>query len=310
MNVSLYNHTSLPSKQEIVSNFIAELDVKPSSRNTYTNSLKQFFYFLKREQISLPDVDRAIIIRYKQMLANAGMSPYTIGLYLSTVRKFYTWASDKGYTTNIATGIKSPKKSSKFQRQPISKEECAELLEAAASKRDYAITSLLLRTGIRTIELVRANVGDIVQKKTEQARHNVLMIQGKGADSKDRFVILSPKAHTPIQEYLKEKGKPKANEPLFTSNSKQNKGGRLTTRSVRRIVKENLISIGVNSRDITTHSLRHTTAIQLLLAGQDLNSVRNVLGHAALSTTQIYSHHIEEMQHLNNAPESALDNIF
>ena len=165
---------------------------------------------------------------------------------------------------------------------------------------------MLLRTGLRTIETIRADIEDI----TFKGDRRVLLVQGKGRDAKDQFVILTDKAYKPIEEYLATRGKAKKAEPLFTSQSNNSFNQRLTTKSISRMVKEGLRSIGIDSREFTAHSLRHTTAVSILKAGGALSDAQAVLRHSDPATTQMYTETIKEELRLKNAPEALIDNIF
>ena len=114
----------------------------------------------------------------------------------------------------------------------------------------------MLRTGLRTIEIIRADIEDIRQQSGEA----ILWIHGKGRDSKNEFVLLTHEALKPIYEYLQARGRVKEPGPLFVSLSDRNRNKRLTTRSIRRIVKEHLRDICLDSDRLTAHSLRHTFA--------------------------------------------------
>ena len=119
------------------------------------------------------------------------------------------------------------------------------------------------------------------------------------------------KAYIPIKNYLEAARKgAKAGAPLFTSTSHQNSGQQLTTRTVSRICKDGLKAIGLDSREYTAHSLRHTTASSLLEHGINLLEVSHVLRHSSTVTTQIYTKMKEKELRIRNAPEAALDNAF
>lgn len=121
----------------------------------------------------------------------------------------------------------------------------------------------MLRTGLRTIEIIRANREDIIFRGGKR----ILLIWGKGKDEKDSFVILTDKAYKPIEYYLKTKGKGKNGDPLFSSTSNNSKEKRLSTRTISKIAKEGLKAVGLDDKHYTAHSLRHTTAVNILRAG-------------------------------------------
>lgn len=128
--------------------------------------------------------------------------------------------------------------------------------------RDYALINLLLRTGLRSIEAERSNIEDIRQEVGQA----LLYIQGKDRDEKDAFVILTAATLEPLQAYLKARGEKNGAAPLFCSFSNRAKGERLTTRSIRRIIKEAMRASGIDSKRLTAYSLRHT-AITFSLLG-------------------------------------------
>ncbi|MGB4542929.1 MAG: tyrosine-type recombinase/integrase, partial [Bacteroidales bacterium] len=138
----------------------------------------------------------------------------------------------------------------------------------------------------------------------------VLLIQGKGRVDKDDFVILTDKTFEPIRRYLDTRGKVSGSEPLFVSNSNNSKGNRLTTRTISYIVKEGLKEIGLDERCFTAHSLRHTTAVNILIGGGTLEMVQFTLRHTNPSTTQIYTSTLNEIRRLQNSGEILLDKIF
>ena len=171
--------------------------------------------------------------------------------------------------------------------------------------RDYAIVNLLLRTGLRCVEVVRANIDDITYKGGQR----ILRVWGKGRDERDNFVVLTDKAYAPIKAYLETRGSTTLKEPLFVSTSNRNQNGRLTTRTISKICKEGFRAIGIDAHEYTAHSLRHTTAVMLLKNGS-LADVQSVLRHTSPATSQIYTKSIEEELRLANPSEMKLDGIF
>jgi integrase/recombinase XerC/integrase/recombinase XerD len=249
---------------------------------------------------------RETILEYKEDLIASGMSVLTISSYLTSVRRFYEWAETVRLYPNIARGIKTPRRKQQFKKSALHPTQVKELLEQQASLRDHAILNLLVRTGLRTIEAVRANVDDIQFKNGQR----VLLVHGKGRDEKDNFVVLTDKAWLPIEAYLTQRGRVKSGEPLFISDSNNSKGKRLTTRTISAIAKGNLKAIGLNSREFTAHSLRHTTAVTILRAGGSLELAQGTLRHSNPATTQIYTASINEERRLANSGEALLDSLF
>ena len=292
----------------LVATFVASQDVKQSSRDLYNRTLSQFFKWVEETGRQLPNLSRVDILDYKDHLSQEGLSALTIGSYIVAVRRFFEWAEANKLYPNIARNIKTPRRVQSFKKQHLSDTKSAELLSYFEEKslRDYAIVNLILRTGLRTIEVVRLNIEDITYKQERR----ILKVWGKGHSEKDSFVILSDKAYLPIANYLATRKGAKAGEPLFVSNSRQNRGERLTTRTISHLCKEGLQAIGMDGKEFTAHSLRHTTAVAILKHGGSITDVQSVLRHTSPVTSQIYVESVKEELRLQQAPELMLDEAF
>ncbi|MCG8210737.1 tyrosine-type recombinase/integrase [Tenacibaculum finnmarkense] len=291
---------------ELVEGFIDDQDIKQSSKKLYRRTLKQYFNWVTTKNYLLSEISRPQIIEYKENLLSSGMSNLTVGSYITSVRRFYEWAEANKYYPNVAKGIKTPKRKPQFKKQPLLPAQAIALLDYFKDKtlRDYAIINLLLRTGLRTIEVIRVNIEDITFKGSQR----VLLIHGKGRDEKDNFVILTDKTYKYREIYLSSRGKTRYSDPLFTSNN--SKGRRLSTRTISYIAKEGLKAIGLNSKNFTAHSLRHTTAINILKAGGSMEMVQFTLRHTNPATTQIYTATLNEERRLENSGEALIDNLY
>jgi len=159
--------------------------------------------------------------------------------------------------------------------------------------RDFAMINLMLRTGLRTMEVVGSDVGDI--RQTSNA--TLLYVRSKGKDAKDDFVVLTREAYEPIARYLAARQCTDPRAALFVSHSTANAGDRLTTQSLRTSVKTRLMGMGVFSSRISAHSLRHTFATMALANGATIEQVRDTLRHASITTTQIYVHTADRIEH-------------
>lgn len=244
-------------------------------------------------------------------MLDRGMSSLSVGSYLTVVRKFYEWTEASKLYPNVAKGIKTPKRKQTFKKLPLAPEQISKLLlyfhgRQSEALRDYAIVNLLLRTGLRTIEVVTANIEDITFKQGKR----VLLVQGKGEVEKNNFVILTEKAYEPIRAYLAARPNAKTSEPIFISESNNSNGKRLTTRTISKVAKEGLKAIGLDSKHLTAHSLRHTLAVSILRAGGTLSDAQSVLRHANPATTQIYTRSIDEELRLKNAPEELVEDLY
>lgn len=296
------------NRETLLEAFLQAQDVKQSSRDNYRRTLRQFYLWLDRTGRSLGSLSLPDMIAYKEDLLRDGKSALTISSYVTSLRSFYGWMEANKLYPNITKGVKLPKRKQQFRKQPLTTEQSRSLLaeQGVSSLRDYAIINLLLRTGLRTIEIIRANVEDITYK----AGKRVLLVHGKGREERDNFVILTDKAYLPLDNYLRSRGKVSPTSPLFVSRSNNSQGERLTTRTISYIAKHGLRGIGLDSKEFTAHSLRHTTAVNILRAGGLLEDAQAVLRHSNPATTQIYLATIKEEQRLKTAAEELIDTLY
>jgi integrase/recombinase XerC len=170
--------------------------------------------------------------------------------------------------------------------------------------RDYAMLSLMVTTGLRTISIIRADIGDIRTAGDDTA----LYYQGKGHEEKADYVKLAEPVEEAIRAYLRARGETDPKAPLFGSIANRNSGGRMTTRSISRVAKEHLIEVDLKSDRLTAHSLRHTAATLNLLNGGTVEETQQLLGHSNINTTLIYSHALERAK--NNSEQRIAKAIF
>ena len=292
----------------VIDVFASSQDVKQSSRDLYTRTVAAFFEWVSETGRTVSVLTVADVIAYKEHLLSIGKSSLTVASYVNSIRRFYEWAESNKIYPNIAKGVHAPKRKQEFRKKPLTVAKVGELLryEQEQNPRDFAIVNLCVRTGLRCVEVVRANVEDI----TYIGEKRVLMVQGKGRDEKDNFVVLTDAAYKPIADYLNTRTGITAKSPLFASESHNNEGGRMTTRAVSAIAKNGLKGVGLDSRVFTAHSLRHTAGTNILRAGGTLEQAQYMLRHANPATTQIYTATIREEQRLNNGGETLLDRLY
>ena len=316
MNTTVQTRATVPAIGATISEkaaaavdlFANSQDIKNSSRELYARTLKAFFVWVSQSGRTPAALTLADLITYKNELLECGKSSLTVASYCNSVRRFYEWAEANKIYPNIGKGLHAPKRKQAFRKQPLTVPQVGELLqyEHEQTPRDYAIVNLLVRTGLRCVEVVRANVGDITYKGGQR----VLLVQGKGRDEKDNFVILTDAAYYPIRAYLDTRAGLCDGSPLFASQSNRNTGGRLTTRAVSMIAKNGLKNVGLDNRVFTAHSLRHTAAVNILRAGGTLEQVQFALRHTNPATTQIYTATLREEQRLTNGGETLLDSLY
>ncbi len=290
--------------EQYVQEFLQSLDIKASSKETYKRQLRAFASWYTKAKGA--GFSRQDILSYKEYLyEKKELSALSIAGYLTALRRFFEWLEAQKVHPNIAKGIKGPKRKKGFKKDILTLEQVKLLLQSIErsdleGKRDYAILNLMVRTGLRTIEIARALKEDI----TRQAGQPILLIHGKGRDGKDEIVLLTENALAPIREYLASRGKVRDHEPIFASHSTKNKGKRLTTRSISRVVKNRLRAVNIDDSRLTAHSLRHTAITFSLLAGATPQEARAMARHADINTTLIYAHNINRIQ---QAPERKID---
>lgn len=314
----------------IFEQYLRGVDATESTRATYRKALESFSRWLDGIGLDPIEAVREDILAYKDSLVNAHKAAMTINLYLSAVRNFYRWAEGEHLCGNVANGIASVRtKKDTFRKMHLENEQGAQLLteaylpktvsgmtpaiakkmkanEEVISMRNYAMLNLMLRTGLRTIEVSRADVGDITFKKERR----ILRVWGKGHSEKDDFVVLTDEAYLPIKQYLEYRPEATPSEPLFTTVGFGSAGKRMSTRTIQSICKDTLRAIGLDGHEYSAHSLRHTTGTQILKNGGTMFDVQNVLRHSTPVTSQLYVNTIMEDKRLEDASEALLDGSF
>lgn len=286
--------------------FFDYVDVKEKSTATYQRAVKQFIRYLSENNITNPT--RETIIAWREYLKQ-DHKPTTIQLYLTAIKQFFSWAEVEGVGRNIASKVKGVKIQKGHKKDSLTSAQCKQILNdidttSARGKRDCAIISLMLTTGLRTIEITRANIEDLRTVGDD----TVLFIQGKGRDEKSEYIKVAPQVEKAIREYLKTRNDVKPKTPLFTSTSNENKDERLSTRTISKIAKTSLINAGLNSDRLTAHSFRHTAGTLALINGAELTQVQQLLRHTNINTTMIYLHSIDRAK--NNSEYTVANAIF
>ena len=285
--------TRSASLEDLTSKFINSLEAKPTTANTYKKALNQFIKWLLDNGIY--EIGREDLTEYKRFLM-ANYSAATVSSYITALKTFYKWLEAERITPNIAATLKGAKTAKGFKKDTLTPEQAKRILSnidrgTLDGLRDYALFNLLLRSGVRTIEAQRANINDMHQT----AGQTILYIQGKGRDSKDDFIILTPATLEPIQAYIKAREEKNSEAALFISHSRRNNGERLTVRSISRIIKNAMRSAGIDSERLTAHSLRHSAITYSLLGGATLQEAQQLARHTSILTTTIYAHNINRL---------------
>ncbi len=266
---------------------IAEKNASSHTIANYRREIEQCLRFLEQEGIQgWNQVDRLVLRRYLGWLNSQGYVKASVARRISELRSFGRFLEREDVVrTNPFRAVVSPKLPKRLPRA-ISIADTVALLSAPdittpQGIRDRAILEVLYGGGLRVSELTGLNLSGFDPRRKE------LLVWGKGA--KERIALLGQPAASALQAYI-EGGRPQlvrntATDALFLNRS----GGRITTRSVMSLLKKYSRIAGLEKR-VTPHTLRHTFATHLLDGGADLRSVQELLGHALLTTTQVYTH--------------------
>lgn len=264
-----------------------EREVSEHTLAAYRRDMEVFARFLKDDAASgdevgeaLLRVDRIVLRRYLALLHKSHRKS-SIARKLSALRTFYKFLMREGVLeVNPGELVGTPRRE-KYLPKTLSVDEAWALMEGVEGEgvallRDESILETLYSCGLRVSELTGLNVQDL------DLEQGLVRVLGKGR--KERIVPVGRKASAALERYLSARGGAAGDAPLFLNL----RGGRLTPRSVQRLLKVHLVHAGV-LKDATPHSLRHSFATHLLDGGADLRAIQELLGHVSLSTTQKYT---------------------
>ncbi len=273
--------------KEFIENLSSEKGYSPNTCRGYKNDLIEFCNYLTESNLPLdPQKIDGLVIRSYLGFLHKKDKKTSIARKLSALRSFFRFMLRTGtLKENPAEGVLTPKRNKTIPNY-LSVDDMFRLLDipqkdTILGKRNQAILESLYSTGVRIAELAGLNISNV------DFHSGIIRVLGKG--NKERLVPIGEKALSAIKRYLaertKKEGKPSLESPLFINN----KGGRLTTRSMARVLENTLKQSGL-MHHISPHGIRHTFATHMLDAGADLRVLQELLGHATLSTTQQYTH--------------------
>jgi integrase/recombinase XerC len=262
-----------------------ERNASPHTIKAYAGDLEVFSAYAGTRDWS--DIDHVTIRGFLSHLYDKGLSKTSVARALAALRSLYRWLAQEGVVgQNPAALVATPKLPKKLPRVPTIEEMNSVLdgrtTEAAAfPERDLLMLELLYGCGIRNSELTGINLEDI--RRSAEA----ILIRGKG--KKERYVPFGDSVKSALAAYFPEREKLLAEvKKKSTALLLNRRGGRLTTRSVGRIIKAIAVSKGLSS-DVHPHTLRHAFGTHLLEEGADLRAIQEMLGHERLATTQRYT---------------------
>lgn len=260
-----------------------ERNASEHTLSNYRRDLHQFLDFLKTNSIS-DDIHTLHHFEIRRFLGEMQKKNYarsSVIRKVASLRSFFKFLWREGILReNPMTALYSPR-TARTLPHFLSADETEQLLDAVDGSdwmalRDRTILEFLYSTGIRVSELTSLNLDDV------DFGSELVKIRGKG--KKERIVPVGRLALKFLKEYLTARKGPMS-KTIFINKT----GGRITSRSVQRMIKKYVLSKGL-SKDVTPHTLRHSCATHMLDRGADLRSVQEMLGHSSLSTTQIYTH--------------------
>ena len=266
------------------------------TRENYARDISQLIKL--SEKIELNSLQNSHIRRFIATLHSKGLGGKSIARMLSSWRGFFTFlVNRKGFTQNPVVGLRAPK-SAKTLPQALSIEQASKLVDIGGddvlSIRDHAILELFYSSGLRLSELVNLNIDAL------DFSEGTLEVTGKG--NKTRIVPMGAHAMQAMQKWLQIRSTisitDQASKPVFIGLQ----GRRISQRNIQYRLKEWSIKQGINS-SVHPHMLRHSFASHVLQSSGDLRAVQEMLGHANISTTQVYTH--LDFQHLSKTYDAA-----
>jgi integrase/recombinase XerD len=279
------------SMQRLVNEYLAYLAVErglaENSVAAYRRDLRRTVgYLIGAGASAFPEVGRGLVARLLFRLREEGLAPRTVARHVASLRGFFRYLLTQGHITDDPTAhLESP---SPWTRLPgaLSEREVEQLLGAPPTSehggvRDKAMLELLYAAGLRVSELVTLRLSDVDLE--------VGYVRCRGKGSKERVIPLGAKAQSWVRRYLAS-ARPRLARGGVNPSLFLNRLGRpLTRQGLWKILRGHARAAGIDRR-VTPHTLRHSFATHLLEHGADLRAVQMMLGHADISTTQIYTH--------------------
>lgn len=297
-------------QNNIFSSFVEYCNVQDSTLKGYSVCLRAFARWMTGQGISNPT--KADIRDYVRYLDGSTLKPGTKRQYFRAVKHLFKWAASESLYQDITAGIKGIWKQDRqhHKKDALSREDVQKVAgtidrSTEQGKRLFAMLLLGIIDGLRTVELSRANIGDV---KTISGK-TYLYVWGKGHSEPDTPVLLPEEVKAALDDYLKartDEVTPKS--PLFVSTSNRSKGKRIAASTISKILKAMLKNAGFDSDRITAHSLRHTSGTGVYKATHNLYLTQQHLRHVNPETSEIYMH--AEERETRNTEEQVYNYYF
>ncbi len=277
--------------KEFIAEFINYLSVERGlAKNTllaYTRDLNAYVQWLKdKKVVDANVVKREIVVNYMFEMKKAGLSATSICRHLAAIKMFHRFLVRDNLAKDDPTVLVETPKLFKRVPEVLNQQEITNILDKVVgtkgvfAKRDYAMVEMFYASGLR--------VSELVDLKLSSVNFDVGFVRAVGKGSKERIVPIGKKALAALKIYL-EKVRPKMASPQSDALFVSRLGKRMSRVAAWKMIKAVALGAGIR-KNIKPHTLRHTFATHLLEHGADLRSVQEMLGHADISTTQIYTH--------------------
>ncbi|ASY10593.1 site-specific tyrosine recombinase XerD [Candidatus Planktophila lacus] len=281
--------------QSFLDHLTIERGLSSNSISAYRRDLAKFSDFLDKEKLDFERLSEDEIISFEVWLKGLGMAVTSINRNISALKSFYKYLAQEFSTNNPVSAVLSSKVPRRLPKA-LTIKEITSLIDSTKregdpiSLRDHAIIELLYGTGARVSEIVGIDINDFAQSDVEGNPITTLKLRGKG--SKERIVPLGSFAKNALHEYLvrirpnllSKSKSAKAETALFLNQ----RGSRLSRQSAWQMISDAADSTGLSGK-VSPHVFRHSYATHLLDGGADIRVVQELLGHASVTTTQIYT---------------------
>lgn len=285
--------------KDYIQKYLDYIDVSDNTIRTYNVGLLQFVDYLKSNNITNPS--REDIISFREYLKEEHQ-PNTINAYLIAIRNFYNWLEYEGITKDVTKKVKGIKLERKHLKRGLSLEEIRKVLSVCKDIREELLIKLMINCGLRCNEVVNIQLEDFYDDKGIV----MMKILGKARNGlKQDSIKIDNRLFDLIQKYVKQYN---IQDYLFVSTSNHNTNGKLTTKTIRYIVKNLFAKAGLDMDMLSTHSTRHTTCELLLEKGMPIQEVSEFMRHKSINTTIIYSKELEQRN--SQASNILCDEIF
>ena len=273
-------------------NFLTvEKDYADNTIAAYRNDLTQFLRYLEAQgmdsALGWHQVDRQDIVGYMMDLKEREYTSSTVARKVAAVKSFFHYLMAEGAITDDPTATLDSPKVKKRLPKAISREDIEVLLAAPAAstsakaQRDHALLELLYASGMRVTELVSLDIDDV------DLESGAVRVHGKKTLSKERVIRIDESALDVTRTYLNKARFQLVRDPNVRALFLNHRGQRLTRQGLWLIIKHYVNEVGI-SGDVTPHTLRHSFAAHKLSQGKSLQDIQKLLGHANISTTQVY----------------------